>query len=80
MRILLLLFIGLMGCTEAEMAKIGALGNAAKIKCYSGGVVIYEGRSTGKVSSEANSDGYFFRDADDQRLKEVSGNCVITYD
>lgn len=35
--------------------------------------------STGKVSSEQDSDGYYFTDAKDKRLKEVSGNCVIQY-
>lgn len=41
--------------------------------------MIYEGESTGKVSSELSSDGYFFVDKKDGKLKEVSGNCVIEY-
>lgn len=67
-------------CTDASMAKKMNLGNSASVRCYSGGVLIFEGRSTGKVMSEKNSDGYFFKDASDNRLKEVSGNCVIVYD
>lgn len=34
--------------------------------------------STGKVGSEENSDGYYFKDAATGELVEVSGNVVIT--
>jgi len=67
------------GCTDAQMGKITALGDVAQVDCYSGGVLIYSGLSTGKVSSEANSDGYNFRDSKTGKFMEVSGNCVITY-
>lgn len=76
---LLVILTILVSCSDAEMSKIGSWGSSAKIKCYSGGLVIYDGHSTGKVISEANSDGYFFRDKGDGNLKEVSGNCVIEY-
>ena len=66
--------------TDATRSKIMAFGSGATIKCYSGGVVIYEGKSTGKIKSEEYSDGYYFKDAADKKLKEVSGNCVIAYD
>ena len=78
--IVLLINIVFMACTDAQMAKFGGLGNEAKVKCWSGGQVIYEGMSTGKVQSEANSDGYFFKDKASGKLMEVSGDCVITYD
>jgi len=68
------------GCTDAGWGKLTALGNAADVECYSGGKLIYKGRSTGKVQSEANSDGYYFKDKKDGKVKEVSGNCIITYD
>lgn len=74
---LLSLLLG--GCTDATMSKWAALGDPAHIECYSGGKLIYKGQSTGKVVSEANSDGYYFRDQADGLLKEVSGNCIITY-
>lgn len=67
------------GCTDAHISKLSSLGSSAKIACYSGGKLIYEGISTGKVVSEENSDGYFFKDEKDGKLKEVSGNCVIVY-
>lgn len=68
------------GCTDAQRGKIAALGSSASVKCYSGGVLIYDGRSTGKVSSESNSDGYNFVDRETGYTKEVSGDCDITYD
>lgn len=71
--------VALAGCTDAGLGKITSLGDPALIRCYSGTALIYEGRSTGKVRSEANSDGYYFVDSADGKLKEVSGNCVITY-
>ena len=78
--ILLIINIFFMGCTDAQIAKLGGLGNEASVKCWSGTKVIYEGTSTGKVQSEADSDGYFFKDKATGKLMEVSGNCVITYE
>lgn len=68
------------GCTDAGFEKLTNYGNSAHIKCWSGGSVIYDGHSTGKVASEAQSDGYFFKDRETGKLKEVSGNCDITYE
>lgn len=72
-----LLLIG--GCTDAEVGKLRALGDPASVKCWSGGVVIFDGESTGKVESEESSDGYYFIDEKTGRPTEVSGNCVIIY-
>ncbi|NIR13861.1 MAG: hypothetical protein GWN86_07865, partial [Desulfobacterales bacterium] len=47
------------GCTDAGCGKLQALGNAATVECYSGGKIIFQGKSTGKVKSEASSDGYY---------------------
>ena len=68
------------GCTDAQLGKIGALGDSAKVECWSGGKMIYSGVSSGKISSESNSDGYNFVDKETDKFMEVSGNCVITYD
>ena len=76
----LMIILSFVSCTDAQRAKIGGLGNEATVKCWSGGQVIYEGMSTGKVQSEADSDGYFFKDKASGKLMEVSGNCVITYE
>lgn len=66
-------------CTDATLGKLSAYGGSADIKCYSGTKLIYEGTSTGKVQSEASSDGYNFVEKKSGKLKEVSGNCVIEY-
>jgi hypothetical protein len=68
------------GCTDAYMAKWGALGDPATIECYSGEKLIYRGKSTGKTANpEGGSDGYQFMDAKTGWLTEVSGNCIVTY-
>lgn len=66
--------------TDAGTAKLKALGKSAHVICYSGGVKIYDGYSTGKVQSEENSDGYFFLEKGTSVPKEVSGNCIISYE
>ena len=78
--ICLIFLLGAGGCTDAQRGKLGALGEAARVECWSGGKLIYEGVSSGKLSSESNSDGYNFVDAKTGKFMEVSGNCVITYD
>jgi hypothetical protein len=67
------------GCTDADIGKLSAFNGSASVKCYSGNILIYEGESTGKVSNPEGSDGYYFVDKKDNLLKEVSGNCIITY-
>ena len=78
MRILSLLFLLLAaGCTDAERAAWTALGDPGEITCYSGGVVIYSGRSAGKILTEQGSDGWFLKDVSTGRLVRVSGDCII---
>jgi hypothetical protein len=68
----------LVGCTDAEKASWGALGDAGHIVCYSGGKVIYEGDSTGKIATVDHSDGWEFKDANSGKFVRVSGQCLIT--
>lgn len=67
----------LCGCTDATQASWGALGSPADITCYSGNTVTYKGRSTGKVATTEQSDGWEFKDASTGRFVRVSGACVI---
>ena len=67
------------GCTDAKMAGYRALGGEASVICHSGGKIIFEGTSTGKVESPPNSDGYLFVNAKTGKLVEVSGECIIDY-
>ena len=71
--------IALTGCTDTFTSQLAAYGDPAHVVCYSAELIIYDGYSTGKVASPANSDGYQFRDSETDKLIEVSGNCVINY-
>jgi len=67
----------LMGCTDASRKNMFTLGSEATVKCYSGGINVYTGRSTGKVLSEERGVGWLFEDAATHKLVRVSGTCVI---
>lgn len=77
MRILLIGMLFLVGCTDAEFSNITSIGSTAHITCYSGERVIYDGYSTGKVSTVTNSDGWQFKDSSTGKFMRVSGPCVI---
>lgn len=65
-------------CTDAAMGRMTSLGDSAWVQCYSGGVLVYEGRSSGRVASVEASDGYIFKGMDGIQ-RETSGDCIITY-
>lgn len=67
----------LTACTDAGYAQFSALGEPAIIDCYSGSRQIYHGRTTGKLMSEANSDGWHFVEVGTGHLVRVSGACVV---
>jgi hypothetical protein len=64
-------------CRDTTIASWKALGSDGRIKCYSGGQVIFDGESSGKISSLEKSDGWQFMDKATGRLVRVSGTCVI---
>lgn len=66
-------------CTDANRAKFGALGDSARVICFSGGVKTFDDFSTGKIQNEENSDGYFFVARSTNRLVQVSGDCNLDY-
>lgn len=66
-------------CTDATMAKIGGLGDEFLIEMINcDGTVGRTWTSTGKVRSEANTDGYYFMEKGTNNLIEVTGRLVIT--
>lgn len=71
--------LSLAACTDAQTAKFGGLGDPARITCYSGGVKVFDDFSTGKVSNEEGSDGYYFKSATTGKLVEMSGDCRLIY-
>lgn len=74
---LFIVILSFIACSDAEFAKYKALGDPGDITCYSGGQIIYDGKSTGVILSEEQSDGWLLMDARTNRLVRVSGDCVI---
>lgn len=77
--LLFLIVIIANSCTDANRAKIGGLGDKFKVQLINcDGSITHEWLSSGKVSSEKNSDGYYFMDEKTGKLIEVSGTIIIT--
>ena len=71
--------LALTSCTDAQQAKIGALGDRFRVDLINcDGTITHTWNSTGKVSNSSNSDGYYFNDEKTGTLIEVSGNVIIT--
>lgn len=69
----------LSGCAwNARMAGVASYGADHKIELYSGGELVREWISDGKVASEKNSDGYYFQDRATGKFVRVTGDLVIT--
>lgn len=79
-RIILLaaIAVSMLSCTDAEWAKNTNYGENFKVEMYSGGKLVREWVSSGKVNSEPKSDGYYFKEKGTNKLVEVSGDVVIT--
>ncbi len=66
-------------CTDAERAKRASFGASFKIELVNcNGTVTKSWISSGKVLSEAASDGYYFNDQKTGNLIEVTGTLIIT--
>lgn len=76
--IVCLILFSTTGCTDAQRAKIGGLGNPHHVEMYSGGQLVRQWVASGKVESEQNSDGYYFNDYKTGKLIEVAGDVVIS--
>ena len=75
----LVLVLTTASCTDAEMSKLGGFGNSFKVELLNcDGAVNRQWVSSGKVLSEANSDGYYFKDSKSKTLIEVTGTIIIT--
>ena len=75
-----LLFVAFIptGCKDATRAQFNALGKRHRITLYGAtGTVIKQWISTGNVSNEANSDGWYFEDEATHLLVEVTGTLII---
>ena len=74
--IALLAVFALAGCTDAARSSLFAYGEQAKIVCYSGGQVIKEYRSTGKVM-QLDGDGIAFRNAETGKFVRAFADCIV---
>jgi hypothetical protein len=75
----LLLITTVLSCKDATKAQFDALGKEHVIVQYGcDGHIINRWCSTGNVSNEGNSDGWYFEDSASRKLVEVTGMLVIT--
>lgn len=72
---LLYLFLG-MGCTDAGKQKFTNYGSSTHITCWSGGQVIYDGHSTGRVSWQEGG-GALWVDTKTGKLVETFADCIF---
>lgn len=70
--------IASVGCSDAEWERNTSYGAKHKVQLYSGGTMVQEWTSTGKVMSLQAEDGWQFVDAETGRLVIVTGDLVIT--
>lgn len=79
--LLSLVLVGLLtlsGCKDSTRAQLSALGKRHKVTLYGvDGKVIREWISTGNVSNQSHSDGYYFEDEKTHLLVELTGTVVI---
>ena len=75
--IILLLFT-MNNCKDATIQQFRSLGCKHKIIQYGcDGKIINQWISTGNVSNEENSDGWYFKDSKTGKLVEITGILVI---
>jgi len=76
--VLVIAIVGLSSCKDAEISQFQALGQPHIVTMYGmDGKVIKRWETTGSVSNEAHSDGWYFEDAATHKLVEVTGPIVI---
>ncbi len=77
--LLFTLLIGNASRTDATRSKVYGYGSEFKVEMINcDGSVACTWISSGKVQSEANSDGYYFNDKETGKLIEVTGRLIIT--
>lgn len=62
---------------DARLSQPTSIGQEFDVKVYSGGIAVKSYRSTGKVLTESQSDGFYFRDKATGHLVRVSGTVTI---
>ena len=76
--LILSVVFALQSCKDSSDAQFSALGKHHIITLYGcDGKEIKKWESTGSISNERNSGGWYFEDAATGKLIEVTGNIVI---
>lgn len=76
--IILLAIVALNSCKDSTQAQFAALGKHHIITLYGAtGVPIKTWESTGGVSNETYSDGWYFEDLETGKLIEITGTIII---
>lgn len=74
----LLVLLTVVGCKDATRAQWKAMGKRHHVTLYGAtGTVIRDWWSTGNVSNEERSDGWYFEDEKTHKLVEITGTIVI---
>lgn len=66
------------GCTDAGIKNFTTYGSSGNVQLYSGGKLVGEWTSTGKIMSESCNDGWCFVDTETGKLIRVIGTTIIT--
>jgi hypothetical protein len=72
-----MVLLTLTGCKDATRAQWGSLGTRHRVTVWSGGVAVKTYISTGNVSNQGQSDGWYFEDEATHKLVEVAGTLTI---
>lgn len=75
--LLLVVAVTLTGCKDADWAQLKSVGSPHRVTLFSGGQKVGQWTSTGNVSNEDHSDGFYFEDADTHKLIEITGTVTI---
>ncbi len=66
-----------MSCTIQDMGEIKSFRKPGHIMCYSGGVKIYEGYSSG--ATEFDNEILEFIDNESKKFVRISGDCIVKH-
>lgn len=72
------LVLGVSACTDADMAHMSQFNDPADVVCYSGAQVIYRGSSTGKIQSNKEEDGLYFKEKGSGKFVRLYADCIVT--
>lgn len=73
---IVVMMLTLAGCTDAEMASMGAYGEEADITCYSGGKEVFTDTSTGRIQS--GEQGIFYKSKKTGKYIKAYADCIVT--